>query len=37
MKANMRFLTRAKLSEILILESKLLHSIIAEGKKEVLK
>ena len=37
MKANMRFLKSARLSEFLILESKLFHSIIVEGKKDLLK
>ena len=36
-KANMRFLKSARLSEFLILESNLFHSITVEGKKEFLK
>ena len=36
MKDKMRFLKSARLSKIFILEPKLFHSIIAEGKKEIL-
>ena len=37
LKANICFLKIARLSEFLILESKLFHSVIVEGKKEFLK
>ena len=37
MKANMRFLKSARLSDFLILESNLFHSVAIEKKKEFLK
>ena len=37
MNANMGFLKSARLSEFLILESKLVLSLIADGKKQFLK